>query len=119
MQIRQKIWLEHHGKSVFGQGRKILLRAIDQCQSLNAAAKKLNMSYRAAWGRLRATEERLGMKLVQIEAPGGAMRLTDDAREFINKFDMLERETEAFVRDMCQKLAFEVPQTEKREESSQ
>jgi molybdate transport system regulatory protein len=90
MEIRQKIWFERDGKSVFGPGRKVLLQAIDECQSLNAAAKKLNMSYRAAWGRLKATEERLGMKLVRIDAPGGAMHLTDEARDLIEKFSTLE-----------------------------
>jgi molybdate transport system regulatory protein len=46
VKIKHKIWLERNGKVIFGQGRSILLRAIDECGSLNSAAKKLNMSYR-------------------------------------------------------------------------
>lgn len=108
LKIKQKIWVEREGKAVFGQGRSKLLRAIEECRSLNAAAKKLNMSYRAAWGRLKATEERLGMKLVRIDSAGGAMQLTDAARELLVKFDILESETEAFVQASYRKLAFPI-----------
>ena len=67
MEIKYKIWLEKDGKVIFGHGRVELLQAVEECHSLNAAAKKLNMSYRAAWGRLRASEERLGIKLIESE----------------------------------------------------
>ena len=104
--IKHKIWLERNGRVVFGEGRSALLRAIDECGSLNSAAKKLNMSYRAAWGRLKASEERLGMKLAEVDAASGRMKMTDDARELLHKFDELERETEAFVAFAYQKLSF-------------
>jgi molybdate transport system regulatory protein len=113
VKIKHKIWLERNGKVIFGQGRSILLRAIDECGSLNSAAKKLNMSYRAAWGRLKASEERLGIKLMEVDASNGRMKMTDDAKELLRKFDELERETEAFVEFAYQKLAFPV---EKRRE---
>ncbi len=113
--IKQKIWFEEKNKAVFGPGRRMLLQAIDECRSLNAAAKKLNMSYRAAWGRLRATEERLGMKLVHIDNIGGAMHLTEEARELINKFNELESKTESFVNNMCQELDFSMLATKASE----
>jgi len=68
MEIKYKIWLEKDGKVIFGHGREELLQAVAECHSLNAAAKKLNMSYRAAWGRLRASEDRLGIKLIESDA---------------------------------------------------
>ncbi len=102
MEVKHKIWLEIDGRVIFGQGRKELLQAIDECHSLNSAAKRLNMSYRAAWGRLKATEERLGMKLVDVEPTG--MRLTPDAKALLSKFDELERETDAFVKHLSERL---------------
>jgi molybdate transport system regulatory protein len=116
VEVKQKIWLERNGKLVFGHGRKLLLEAIEECGSINAAAKKLRMSYRAAWGRLKTTEQRLGIPLVQIKTPGGSAHLTDAARELIDKFDTLERETEAFIKVRGQQLVFSVPG--EREESS-
>lgn len=73
--IKHKIWLEKDGRVLFGHGRDKLLKAIEECQSLNAAAKKLNMSYRAAWGRLKASEDRMGCKLVEHQQ-GRRMHLT-------------------------------------------
>ena len=36
----------------------MLLAAVDRRRSLNAASKELCMSYRAAWGKIKATEKR-------------------------------------------------------------
>jgi molybdate transport system regulatory protein len=90
MEIRHKLWLEKDGEAVFGQGRDLLLKAIDECRSLNAAAKRLDMSYRAAWGRVRVSEQRLGMKLVVTEPGRTGMHLTEEARKLIRRFDELE-----------------------------
>ncbi len=100
MQIRHKIWLERNGRVVFGKGREELLRAIDEMQSLYGAAKKLNMSYRAAWGRLKASEARLGIKLVASGGRGKAMHLTNEARALLEKFDKLEHDAARFFADM-------------------
>ena len=70
MKIRYKIWLERNEKTIFGRGREELLRSIDELHSLYATAKKLNMSYRAAWGRLKASEARLGVKLTYSDGQG-------------------------------------------------
>jgi molybdate transport system regulatory protein len=104
VKIKHKIWLERDGVVLFGQGRSVLLRAIEECGSLNSAAKKLNMSYRAAWGRLKASEERLGIKLVQMDAAGGGMRLTKHAKQLLDKFDRFETETEKFLKTISREL---------------
>lgn len=97
MEIKYKIWLEEDGKVVFGHGREELFLAIEECRSLNAAAKKLGMSYRAAWGRLKASEARLGIKLVETDGAGKAMSLTPTARTLLEKFQKLEKETQAHL----------------------
>jgi len=96
LEIKHKVWLERSGRVVFGQGREALLKAIDECKSLNAAAKKLNMSYRAAWGRLKASEERLGIKLVE-HASGQALNLTDEARTLLEEFEALEDQMKTLI----------------------
>lgn len=97
MEIKYKIWLEKDGKVIFGHGREVLFQAIDECHSLNAAAKKLGMSYRAAWGRLRASEERLGVKFVESDAAKKGMTLTPAAKTLLEKFRRLEREADAYL----------------------
>ena len=92
MEIKHKVWIEKEGKVIFGQGREDILTAVRDMHSLNAAAKKLQMSYRAAWGRLKASEERMGMKLVETDASEKGMHLTPKAEALINRFEALERD---------------------------
>jgi len=105
MEIKYKIWLEKDGKVIFGQGREKLFEAIDECHSLNAAAKKLNMSYRAAWGRLRASEERMGVKLIESDAAKKGMTLTPAARTLLEKFRQLERDADAYLRKTSREIS--------------
>ncbi len=98
MEIKYKVWVEKNGKVVFGKGRDDILKAIDEQRSLNAAAKKLEMSYRAAWGRLKASEERLGMKLVDIGTHDKSMQLTPQARAIIERFEKLENDVEELLK---------------------
>ena len=95
MEIKQKIWLEKEGHVVFGKGRDRLLRAIDECQSLSAAVKKINMTYRGAWGRLKASEERLNIRLV--EPHGKGMRLTPAGKALLEEYDRLLKDVDSLV----------------------
>ena len=97
MEIKYKIWIEKNGRVVFGKGRDDILKAIDEQRSLNAAAKKLKMSYRATWGRLRASEERMEMKLVEIGVKDKSMQLTQKARAIIDRFEKLEKDVEKLL----------------------
>mgnify|MGYP000896129741 CR=1 FL=1 len=97
MEIKHKVWIEKNGKVIFGKGRDDILKAIDEQHSLNAAAKKLEMSYRAAWGRLKASEERMGIELVHIGVHDKSMRLTDQARFIIERFEKLEKDIEKLL----------------------
>jgi molybdate transport system regulatory protein len=38
---------------------------------MNKAAKELNMSYRALWGRIKCTEERIGTNILSKKPGGG------------------------------------------------
>lgn len=97
MEIKYKIWIEKNGKVVFGKGRDNILLAVEEGRSLNAAAKKLEMSYRAAWGRLKASQDRLGIKLVEIDVDNKGMQLTGRAKAIINRFEKLEKDVEALL----------------------
>ena len=95
--IRLHLWLETGQGLYFGLGRALLLAKIDQYGSLQKAANSLGMSYRAAWGKIKKTEEILGMKLI---TPGSCKRegvhLTEEGREVMDKFilwyEMVEQE---------------------------
>jgi molybdate transport system regulatory protein len=97
MKIRHKIWLESEGKVIFGQGRQELFRAVEACGSLNAAAKKLGMSYRAAWGRVRASEQRLGIPLIERGTHEKGGHLTLEARKLLDRYEKMEERVNDFI----------------------
>jgi molybdate transport system regulatory protein len=104
MEIKYKLWLEKNGRVIFGPGRFELLEAIEECQSLSAAAKTMKMSYRAAWGRLRASEDRLGIPLVELTDNRQGMHLTEEARKLKNSFLELEKKIDDLLKEDQAKL---------------
>ena len=105
MKIKHKIWFEAHGLTIFGPGRDIVFKQIDECHSLNSAAKKLNISYRLAWGKIKVAEERLGIQLVEVNPGEKKMHLTKSARELLAIFDDLEKEITPILQNAENKIA--------------
>ena len=100
LDIRSKIWIEAGGEPVFGRGRRFLLEAIDTHGSINRAAQEVDISFRKAWGYIKAMEERLGVKLVERQTGGkngGGALLTDEARDMLKKYEALEKGIQEIV----------------------
>jgi molybdate transport system regulatory protein len=93
--IRSKIWFEDSsGEVIFGLGRLKMLEAIERNGSIQSAAKELKMSYRALWGRITATENRMGCQLLTRNiggASGGGSRLTPFAKTLMESFRDIHR----------------------------
>jgi len=93
--VRSKVWIvDNSGDVVFGMGRVKILRAIQHTGSIHAAAKELGMSYRGVWGRIKATEERLGRPLLVRSiggTSGGGSRLTPFAETLLEQFVQFHR----------------------------
>jgi len=93
--IRSKIWIEdNEGNVIFGLGRLKMLETIQRLGSIQSAAKELKMSYRAIWGRIRATEDRLGEKLLVRNiggSSGGGSELTLFAKMLMTPFRQLRK----------------------------
>ena len=90
MEIRSKIWIERRdrGDVVLSEWRVELLEAIDANGSLSRAAEALNVPYRTAWERVKATEAEIGFRLLDSESgglDGGGSRLTPQARDLCRR----------------------------------
>jgi molybdate transport system regulatory protein len=97
-EIRLNLWLETSEGQLFGMGRAQLLDKIEECGSLRKAAEEMCMSYRAAWGKIKKTEEILGFKLIEKDKGNKTgFRLTKAARVLKAKYRDWHRavETEA------------------------
>lgn len=96
--VHCKVWVEDHtGELIFGAGRLRILEAVERSGSIVGAAKELGMSYSAVWGKIHATEQRLGQAILEkkIGGPkGGGSALTPFARELLDRFRVLEGRTQ-------------------------
>ena len=107
VQVRSKVWLEAQGRPVLGPGRQGLLRAVDEQGSISRAARLLKISYRKAWGQLKAMETQLGLPLVRKQTGGqggGSARLTAEARDLLSKYARLSRGMEEEVNEKFRRI---------------
>lgn len=86
IRLRSRQWIEdEEGKVLMGEGRARILELIEATGSINKTAKALGMSYRGVWGKLKATEDALGMKFVHSEGKSGS-RLTPEGKKFLKQY---------------------------------
>jgi molybdate transport system regulatory protein len=90
--VKSKIWIEIGGLPFLGEGRRNLLKHIDESGSISQSAKDLGISYKKAWSYIKNMEERLGSPLVEKHVGGkggGGSRLTEKGRTLIRLYDQL------------------------------
>lgn len=96
--LRLHMWLERDKKNYIGMGRVLLLDKVEKLGSLNRAATSMNMSYRAAWGKIKAAEKSIGQPLVQKAATGGQRyEVTAFGRELVESFIRFYRDVENYA----------------------
>jgi molybdate transport system regulatory protein len=101
IKLKYKIWLESDEKEgVLGDGKWLLLKAIDETGCLNDALKKLGLSYRKTWDNLVRIEETLGFKIVEKQrggASGGKTVLTKEGKAIVDAFDRFHEKYDAMI----------------------
>jgi len=103
--MRLHLWFEREGKIFLGIGRALLLEKIEEHGSLRQAATDMKMSYRAAWGKLKAAEESIGKPLVQkVKGKGQRYELTPVGRQLARQFMQLQRDIETFAKTKAQDI---------------
>jgi molybdate transport system regulatory protein len=106
--LQYRVWLENiDGLDFVGDGKFELLLAIEESESLSAAAENLNISYRKAWGSLREIETRLGFPIVTKQRGGkigGKTTLNSDGIKLIAAYKMFLAEIETNMHDSAKKF---------------
>ncbi len=85
---------------VFGDAEMRLLDAISREGTLTDGAAALGLSYRAAWGKLRAVEANLGTRLLETTvggSGGGSSRLTPVAQRILVQYSTFREAVGAFA----------------------
>ncbi|MFA9423013.1 MAG: winged helix-turn-helix domain-containing protein [Sedimentibacter sp.] len=90
----------------FGPGALSLLKLIQEYESLNAACKKMDLSYSKACRIIKGSEKALGFKLLDRKiggSGGGGSKLTPECLEFLEMYtsfykDLTTEASELFVK---------------------
>jgi len=96
--VRLHLWLETEKGVFFGLGRLQLLKDIQAGQSLKGAAEHLGMSYRAAWGKIKKTEEVMGVRLIEKRRGNRqGYQLTEAGQLLAASFEQWFQDVEAYA----------------------
>ncbi|WP_305862612.1 winged helix-turn-helix domain-containing protein [Helicobacter cholecystus] len=94
MKIQARFWIDKDSKSYLGSGRITLLKFIQSEGSISGAAKKMRMSYKAAWDNLNQIKDLGGSPLIESNnggVGGGGTSLTREGERAIEIFDHLQK----------------------------
>lgn len=94
----------------FGPGVADLLNLTKELESLNAAAKHMNLSYSKANKMIKQAEEALGFKLLDRKiggSNGGGSSLTKECLEFMEKYTDFEKKIKLFSEELFKKYFVE------------
>lgn len=104
LELRSRHWIQdHQGRMVMGEGRLKILKSIEETGSLAISAKELGMSYRAIWGKIKATESALGESLLDSTKAKGSV-LTPVAKDLIRRYEEFKERCRIFEEELFEEL---------------
>ena len=89
-----KVYLKKSG-DFFGPGVARFLLKVEEKGSMLAACQEMNMSYSKGWKMVKAVEDEMGFPFLIRQtggSSGGSSRLTEEGREFIRRYQALQRD---------------------------
>lgn len=90
--LLSKQWVvDEDNKIIIGEGRSEILELVEQTGSLNQVAKILKMSYKAVWGKIKATEKAMNARILDTDRKLGS-HLTAEGKELLAKYNRLKKE---------------------------
>ena len=94
-------------RDFLGSDRIALLENIDECGSINKAAKLVGVSYKTAWDSINAmnnlSEKPLFIRTAGGKSGGGTI-LTDEGKELVRKYRHIQREHDKFLTNLEDKM---------------
>jgi len=90
--LLSKQWIvDEDNNIIIGEGRSEILESVVSTGSLNQTAKLLKMSYKAVWGKIKATEKAMKARVVDTDRKLGS-HLTKEGKELLMKYNQLKKE---------------------------
>ena len=106
--MNYKLWLSSiTGEGILEEDRYRLLQMVSETGSLAAAASRMGISYRKAWGDVKEAEKLLGYELIIRQRggkSGGTSTLTDKAKKLLEAYAALHTRLDDAVEDAYQEF---------------
>jgi molybdate transport system regulatory protein len=107
IEVAGTVSLKKTDKEFLGDDRIALLEKIDEYGSITKAAKAVGISYKTAWDTIEAinnlSERPLFIRMTGGKS-GGGTRLTEEGKEVIQKYKIVQEEHEKFLRNLEYKM---------------
>lgn len=88
--LRSRQWItDEQGRIIMGEGRKEILENIRETGSITKTAKKMKMSYKGAWGKIKASEKYLDKRIVNTDRKKGSW-LTEEGKDLLRKYTLFK-----------------------------
>jgi len=90
LKLKSRQWIvDEHDRIVIGEGRKAILENIEKTGSINQTAKRMKMSYKGVWSKIKVTEKYLNTRIVHTDRKEGS-HLTQEGKELLKKYCLLK-----------------------------
>ena len=89
LKLKSSYWIvNENNQIIIGKGRMEILDNIEKTGSINQAAKKMKMSYKAVWSKIKFTEKHLNARIVDADKKTGT-RLTREGKNLLESYRRL------------------------------
>ena len=90
LRLKSSQWIvDEHDNPIIGKGRMEILENIEKTGSSNQTAKIMQMSYKAVWSKIKATEKHMNACIVHTDRKEGS-RLSKDGKNLLKKYKLLK-----------------------------
>ena len=92
LKLLSRQWIvDEDDNIIIGEGRKEIFETIERTGSINQTAKIMKMSYKAVWGKIKATEKSMNTRLVHTDRTLGS-KLTKEGKDLLDRYTILKRQ---------------------------
>ena len=88
--LKSSQWIvDQDNNIIIGKGRAEILENIAKTGSINQTAKMMQMSYKAVWSKIKATEKHMNTCIVHTDRKEGS-RLSETGKDLLVKYKLLK-----------------------------
>ena len=90
LKLRSSQWIvDEDNNIIIGKGRAEILENIEKTGSINQTAKMMQMSYKAVWSKIKATEKHMNTCIVHSDRKEGS-RLSQTGKDLLAKYKVMK-----------------------------